>query len=222
MIYAETPGEIATRRKAFLREWRLKCQAVTLFSDAGTACRAAIERLNEEFHRRVKTQTVLPCAYAVSMLLWVLMASGRIIMRKVDGWETLARPFTDTPLDQAARSARNSPRPEARENNFCHFQDTTRINARNGPASGRCHPTSRGHISPQHRKTSPLRTLNVKDRGANPLGSRKRSVSHPILATTGQIAANMLPSMSSADIVENLWKWHGLSALRWCVVACRY
>jgi len=69
MIYAETPEEIATRRKAFLREWRLKCKAVTPFSDAGTACRAAIESLNEEFRRRVKTQTVLPCAETVSMLL---------------------------------------------------------------------------------------------------------------------------------------------------------
>jgi hypothetical protein len=38
----------------------------------------AIERLNEEFHRRVKTQTVLPCAETVPMLLWALMASGQI------------------------------------------------------------------------------------------------------------------------------------------------
>ena len=28
MIYAETAAEVATRRKAFLRKWRLKCQAV--------------------------------------------------------------------------------------------------------------------------------------------------------------------------------------------------
>jgi hypothetical protein len=38
----------------------------------------AIERLNEEFRRRVKTQTVLPCAETVPMLLWALMASGQI------------------------------------------------------------------------------------------------------------------------------------------------
>jgi hypothetical protein len=58
----------------------------------------AIERLNEEFHRRIKTQTVLPCAETVPMLLWALQASGQIQMRKVDGWETLVHPSTRCPL----------------------------------------------------------------------------------------------------------------------------
>jgi len=53
----------------------------------------AIERLNEEFRRRIKTQTVLPCAETVPMLLWALLASGQIQMRKVDGWETLSQPI---------------------------------------------------------------------------------------------------------------------------------
>jgi hypothetical protein len=30
------------------------------------------------------------------------MASGQIVMRKVDGWETLAQPVTSQTLDQAA------------------------------------------------------------------------------------------------------------------------
>ena len=47
----------------------------------------AIERLNEEFKRRIKTQTVLPCPETVPMLLWALLASGHIQIRKVDGWE---------------------------------------------------------------------------------------------------------------------------------------
>ena len=42
------------------------------------ACQAVIERLNEEFRRRIKTQTVLPCAETLPMLLWALMASGQI------------------------------------------------------------------------------------------------------------------------------------------------
>ena len=50
----------------------------------------AIERLHEEFKRRIKTQTVLPCAETAAMLFWALMASGQIIMRKVDGWQSLA------------------------------------------------------------------------------------------------------------------------------------
>lgn len=62
----------------------------------------AIERLNEEFRRRIKTQTVLPCAETVPMLLWALLASGQIQMRKVDGWETLSQPLEPMALDLAA------------------------------------------------------------------------------------------------------------------------
>ncbi len=119
MIYAKTPGEITTRRKAFLQKWRLKCKSVAdSLEEAGdklfTFVRLpksqwksarttnAIERLNEEFRRRVKTQTVLPCVESVPMLLWALMASGQIIMRKIDGWETLSQPIAAETLDQAA------------------------------------------------------------------------------------------------------------------------
>jgi putative transposase len=51
----------------------------------------AIERLHEEFKRRIKTQTVLPSAETAAMLFWGLLASGQITMRKIDGWETLAQ-----------------------------------------------------------------------------------------------------------------------------------
>ncbi len=62
----------------------------------------AIERLHEEFKRRIKTQTVLPSAETAAMLFWALMASGQITMRKVDGWQTLADKLADpVPLDQA-------------------------------------------------------------------------------------------------------------------------
>jgi len=48
----------------------------------------AIERLHEEFKRRIKTQCLLPCAETAAMLLWALLASGQITMRRVDGWQT--------------------------------------------------------------------------------------------------------------------------------------
>jgi transposase-like protein len=119
MIYAETAVEVETRRKAFLRKWRLKCRAVAdSLEEAGERLFAftrldpsqwksarttnAIERLNEEFRRRIKTQTVLPCADTVPMLLWALLASGQITMRKVDGWETLSQPIEPAALDRAA------------------------------------------------------------------------------------------------------------------------
>jgi transposase-like protein len=119
MIYAETAAEVETCRKSFLRKWRLKCRAVAdSLEEAGERLFAftrldpsqwksarttnAIERLNEEFRRRIKTQTVLPCAETVPMLLWALLASGQIAMRKVDGWETLSQPIEPFALDQAA------------------------------------------------------------------------------------------------------------------------
>jgi len=119
MIYAETAAEVEKKRKAFLRKWRLKCKAVAdSLEEAGDrlftftrldpaqwkAARTtnAIERLNEEFRRRIKTQTVLPCAETVPMLLWALLASGQITMRKIDGWQTLDKPIEPMPLDLAA------------------------------------------------------------------------------------------------------------------------
>ena len=62
----------------------------------------AIERLHEEFKRRIKTQTVLPSAETAAMLFWALLASGQINMRKVDGWQTLATKPIDQPIDLAA------------------------------------------------------------------------------------------------------------------------
>ena len=119
MIYADTASEVETRRKAFVRKWRLKCRAVAdSLAEAGdklfTFTRLsksqwksarttnAIERLNEEFKRRIKTQTVLPCPETVPLLLWALLASGQIQMRKVDGWETLDQLIADETLDRAA------------------------------------------------------------------------------------------------------------------------
>jgi len=71
MIYAATRGEVETRRKAFIRKWRLKCGAVAgSLEEAGdklftftrfppgqwksTRTSNTIERLHEEFKRRIK------------------------------------------------------------------------------------------------------------------------------------------------------------------------
>src|ERR1700750_672868 len=91
MIYAATREEIETPRKAFSRKWRLKPRAVAdsleeagdrLFTftrlppDQWRSVRTtnAIERLHEEFKRRIKTQTVLPSADTSAMLFWALLA----------------------------------------------------------------------------------------------------------------------------------------------------
>ena len=87
MIYAETAKEVQARRRAFLRKWRLRCPAVAAsLEEAGDRLFAflrlppsqwksarttnAIERLHEEFKRRIKTQTVLPSAETAAVLFW--------------------------------------------------------------------------------------------------------------------------------------------------------
>ena len=119
MIYAATREEIEARRKAFIRKWRLRHRAVAdslgeagdrLFTFArlppsqwkSARTTNAIERLHEEFKRRIKTQTVLPSADTAAMLFWALLASGQINMRKIDGWQTLATKLIDQPIDLAA------------------------------------------------------------------------------------------------------------------------
>ena len=99
MIYAATREDIETRRKAFIRKWRLKHRAVAdSLEEAGerlftftclppsqwrsARTTNAIERLHEEFKRRIKTQTVLPSVSArarqsVDMLRRRKASSGR-------------------------------------------------------------------------------------------------------------------------------------------------
>src|ERR1700744_817375 len=112
MIYAETAKDVQNRRRAFLRKWRLRCPAVAAsLEEAGDRLFAflrlpssqwksarttnAVERLHEEFKRRIKTQTVLPSAETAAMLFWSLLASGQITMRKVNGWQSLAEKIAE-------------------------------------------------------------------------------------------------------------------------------
>src|ERR687898_749009 len=100
-----------------MAKWELRCRPVaTSLEEAGerlfTFLRYpteqwrslrttnAIERLHEEFKRRIKTQCLLPCAETAAMLFWALLASGQITMRRVDGWPSLDR--SPTNLDLAA------------------------------------------------------------------------------------------------------------------------
>jgi putative transposase len=104
IIYADSKPEIEAKRKAIIRKRRLKCRAVTdSLEEAGDklftftrfpksqwkSIRTSnpIERLHEEFKRRIKTQTVLPSAETAPKLFWALLASGQITMRKVEAGE---------------------------------------------------------------------------------------------------------------------------------------
>jgi putative transposase len=117
MVHAKTAAEVVAKRKAFLTKWKLRCRAVADSLDEAGArlftflcyppeqwrslrTTNAIERLHEEFKRRIKTQCLLPCAETAAMLFWALLASGQITLRRVDGWQILERSPTD--LDLAA------------------------------------------------------------------------------------------------------------------------
>jgi transposase-like protein len=106
MLYAETATAVAKDRVAFTKKWRLRCPAVAKsFEEAGDelftflryptaqwrALRTtnALERINEEFRRRTKTQAMLPSEDAVLLLLFGLLMSGQIRSRKLDGWQEL-------------------------------------------------------------------------------------------------------------------------------------
>jgi putative transposase len=119
MIYAKTAENVEERRRAFLRKWRLRCKAVAdRLEEAGSRLFTflrfppsqwrsirttnAIERLHEEFKRRIKTQCLLPCAETACRLFWALLASGQITLRKVDGWQSLHVAPADQDFDLAA------------------------------------------------------------------------------------------------------------------------
>jgi Transposase, Mutator family len=109
MVYAETREAVEHARVGFLRKWRLRCKAVvSSLEEAGDelftflqfptlqwkALRTtnALERINEEFRRRTKTQASLPGEDAVLLLLYGLLRSGQIVLRRIDGRNDLPKP----------------------------------------------------------------------------------------------------------------------------------
>ena len=109
MIYALSREAVEQARVGFLRKWKLCCKAVsTSFEEAGDelftftsfpssqwkALRTtnALERINEEFRRRTKTQASLPSEEAVLFLLFGLLRSGQVRLRRLVGWQDLTSP----------------------------------------------------------------------------------------------------------------------------------
>src|SRR5271156_5973645 len=109
MIYASSREAIEQARVGFLRKWKLRCKAVSAsFEEAGDdlftfaafpssqwkALRTtnALERINEEFRRRTKTQASLPNEEAVLFLLFGLLRSGQVRLSRLVGWQDLITP----------------------------------------------------------------------------------------------------------------------------------
>jgi transposase-like protein len=106
MVYAESRALVEQARTRFVRKWRLRCPGVVeCLEEAGDdlvtflrfpkaqwkALRTpnALERINEEFRRRTKTQASLPSQDAMLLLLFGLLRTGQVKLRKIDGGDEM-------------------------------------------------------------------------------------------------------------------------------------
>ena len=62
----------------------------------------AIERINKEFRRRTKTQASSPNEDAVVLLMYGLLCSGQIRLRRMVGWKDLPRTNRSVAMAEAA------------------------------------------------------------------------------------------------------------------------
>ena len=107
IVYAASGDAARTAYRQFERTWGTRCPGVVRSLQEGgeelltfvsfpTAewktlhTTNVIERLNGEFRRRVKTQAALPTEDAALILLFGLVASGQITLRKIDGYTKIA------------------------------------------------------------------------------------------------------------------------------------
>ena len=107
IVYAASGEAARAAYLAFERTWGKRCPGVvtslreggeellTFFSFPKGQWKTlrttnVIERLNGEFRRRVKTQGSLPNEDAAVVLLFSLVASGQIKLRRIDGWQKIA------------------------------------------------------------------------------------------------------------------------------------
>src|SRR5713101_6073626 len=107
IVYAASADAARIAYAAFERTWGKRCPGVvTSLREGGDELLTffrfpkaqwktlrttnTIERLHEEFRRRVKTQGSLPTEDAALVLLFSLVASGQIKLRRIDGWRKIA------------------------------------------------------------------------------------------------------------------------------------
>lgn len=103
--------------EAFLRKWWRLCEGVARsLEEAGVELLAftrfpksqwkalrttnIIERLNQEFRRRTKTQGLSPTESSILILLFGLVASGMVRMRRIEGYEAMTETAPDQKLER--------------------------------------------------------------------------------------------------------------------------
>jgi len=112
IVYAESAAAARAAYAAFERKWTPRCPGVVRSLQEGgeelltffqfpkrqwktLRTTNVIERLNEEFRRRVKTQGALPTEDAALILLFGLVVSGQIRLRRLDGWRQIPAVLRD-------------------------------------------------------------------------------------------------------------------------------
>ena len=106
IVYGESLEQAKKAYRDFISKWKkLAPKVVVSLEEAGDELLTfyrfpksqwkslrttnSIERINGEFRRRVKTQSSLPDARAAERLLFGLIISGQIQIRRIDGWREL-------------------------------------------------------------------------------------------------------------------------------------
>jgi putative transposase len=106
MMYGKNREAVERARGSFLKKWRLRCAVVAasleeageeLFTFLsfppsqwkGLRTTNALERINEAFRRRTKTQAALPNEDVVVLLLFGVLRTGQIRLRRFDGWKEM-------------------------------------------------------------------------------------------------------------------------------------
>jgi len=106
IVYASGLDAARAARDAFIKKWGKRCSgAVESLNEAGDELLTfyafpkeqwktirttnVIERINGEFRRRVKTQGSFPSEDSAVVLLYSLVASGQINLRRLDGYEKI-------------------------------------------------------------------------------------------------------------------------------------
>jgi putative transposase len=108
IVYAPDRAAAERAGESFLAKWRKLCPSVAAsLEEAGEELLTfygfpasqhkslrttnAVERLQEEFRRRIKTQASLPSEKAALLVFFGLFASGQVKMRRIEGWRDLAQ-----------------------------------------------------------------------------------------------------------------------------------
>lgn len=119
IVYARSSAAARAAKEFFMRKWGKRCPgAAKSLEEAGDwlftffkypqaqwkslRTTNVIERVNGEFRRRVKTQASLPTEDAVLLVLFGLVASGQIRMRRINGWQEMHRVVLTPKMDAAS------------------------------------------------------------------------------------------------------------------------